>query len=100
MPTLGCLPEVRPISDLRTHLKEIEDTACETGEPIVLTRNGKSRLVVQGADAYNEQRLRERAVLKLREAEIEARYAAETFTHEEVVSRMNDILESAKAAHA
>lgn len=100
MPRTATLPDVRPISDLRTHLPEIEESARETGEPIVLTRNGASSLIVMDAAAYNEQKQHERAVRKLREAEIEAKYLNETYSHEQVWARVQDIIASAKTAHA
>lgn len=71
---MNALPQVRPVSELRTHLPEIEQLAQETGEPIILTKNGAAKLVVMDNDAFNEHLQHERAVRKLREAEIEARY--------------------------
>ena len=74
---MNALPHVRPVSELRTHLPEIEQLAQETGEPIILTKNGAAKLVVMDNDAFNEHLQHERAVRKLREAEIEARYTKE-----------------------
>ena len=92
------LPQVRPISDLRTRLNEIEAEAKETRRPIVLTRNGASSLVVMDSDAFNEGVRHERAVRKLREAEIEAKYKNETFAHSDVRKRVAAILEAAETA--
>lgn len=74
---MNALPKVRPVSELRTHLPEIEQLAQETGEPIILTKNGAAKLIVMDNDAFNEHLQHERAVRKLREAEIEARYTKE-----------------------
>ena len=74
---MNALPCVRPVSELRTHLPEIEAIAQETGEPIILTKNGAAKLVVMDNEAFNEHLQHERAVRKLREAEIEARYTKE-----------------------
>ena len=71
------LPTVRPVSELRTHLPEIETLAQETGEPIILTKNGTAKLIVMDNEAFNEHLQHERAVRKLREAEIEAQYTKE-----------------------
>jgi len=49
------IPEMRPISDLRTHLSEIEQIAKQTGEPVVLTRNGAASLVVLDSEEYNKR---------------------------------------------
>ena len=88
MPSTAPIFQTRPISDLRTHLSEIEEQARETGEPIVLTRNGKASLVVIDSEVYNQQRELERIRLKLREAEIEAKHNPKTYTLEEVKARM------------
>jgi len=83
------LPDIRPISDLRTKLGEIEATARESGEPIVLVRNGTPSLVVMDSDAFNRRLVEERHARKLREAEIEERYRSETVSLEESRSRID-----------
>ena len=65
------IPDIRPISDLRTHLADIEQAAKDSGEPIILTRNGSPSLVLIDSAAYDAQLQHQRAVLKLREAELE-----------------------------
>ena len=100
MPLPAMIPETRPISDLRTRLPEIERIAKETGEPIVLTRNGTHTLVIQDSQAYNERIQRERHIRKLREAEIEARYHAETCTIAQSRKRIAEIERLIEAAHA
>lgn len=100
MPTAMTIPETRPISDLRTHLAEIERIAKETGEPIVLTRNGTHTLVVQDSEAYNQRIQRERHIRKLREAEIEAKYRAEALTLEQSRARIAEIAQTLGASYA
>ena len=100
MPFATELPKVRPISDLRTHLQEIEEIAKETCEPILLTRNGASTLVLMDSDAFDEHLRHERAVRKLREAEIEAKYADKTYSHGEVKTRMQELLAEVRSANA
>lgn len=94
------IPETRSISDLRTHLPEIEATVKETGEPVVLVRNGAPALVVMDFQAYNESIQRERHIRKLREAEIEARYVAGACTAAESRERIASIAEALELAHA
>lgn len=72
------LPLIRPISDLRTDLNDVCLQAQDTQQPIFMTKNGKASLVVIDCAAYEAQRQHERYVQKLREAEIEAKYKAET----------------------
>lgn len=92
--------ETRPISDLRTHLNEIEEIAEQTWQPIVLTRNGKPKLVVMDSQAYNERIQHERIVLKLREAEIEEKYVKRTISLDSVKSRAQQIIDAAEKIHA
>lgn len=94
------LPSTYPISDLRTNLNTIEEEARETRQPIILTRNGTSSLIVMDCEAYNEQLRHERAVRKLREAEIEAQYRSESYSHDFVKERMAKIVETAEAFYA
>lgn len=93
---MNALPQIRPVSELRTNLPEIEQIAQETGEPIILTKNGAAKLVVMDNDAFNEHLQHERAVRKLREAEIEARYTKEKpLSLEAVKERVAAILSGA-----
>ena len=100
MPMHAMIPETRSISDLRTHLPEIEAVAKETGEPIVLVRNGAPTLVVMDCKAYNESIQRERHIRKLREAEIEARYVDAAISFEESKRRLAAMAKVLEAAHA
>ena len=100
MPLPAEIPSAYPISDLRTKLNDIETEAHESKQPIVLTRNGASSLVVMSSEAYNEQLRHERAVRKLREAEIEEKYRRETYSHEYVKDRIGKIIETAQMLYA
>lgn len=95
------LPCVRPVSELRTNLPEIEAMAQETGEPIILTKNGAAKLVVMDNEAFNEHLQHERAVRKLREAEIEARYTSEKpLSLDQVKERVASIITGASDGRA
>ena len=100
MPIASPIPETRPISDLRTHLPEIEALAKETAEPVVLTRNGKPALVVLDSEAYNERILRDRHVAKLREAEIGGKYRTEALSLGDSRGRLEEIAQYVNALHA
>lgn len=54
---------IRPISDLRNKTPEISRLCHKSGEPVFITRNGESDLVVMSAAAYE----RDQARLKLYE---------------------------------
>ena len=94
------IPDTRPVSDLRTHLPEIEEAVRATGEPIVLTRNGRPTLLVFDCNAYNEQVQRARQIRKLREAEIEERYRSDTYTLEQSKERMRLIQKRVETLNA
>lgn len=96
MDSFNTLPAIRPISDLRTHLGEIEETARETGEPVILTRNGSPSLVVMDSESFDEHVRHERAVRALREAEIEESFKRESLSHDEVRSRAQLIIDAAR----
>ncbi len=46
------MPDIRPISDLRSRFAEISRLAHEKNEPIFLTKNGYGDLVVLSVEAY------------------------------------------------
>lgn len=92
--TLRELPIIRPITDLRVNLNDVCAQATETGEPIVLTKNGVASYVLQDSSAYDENARRQRIYLALREAEIEERYRPETASCAEVEQSMREIFES------
>lgn len=100
MPLAQPIPETRPVSDLRTHLPEIEEAARTTREPIVLTRNGRPSLLVFDCEAYNEHVQRERQIQKLREAEIEQRYRSDVYTIEQSKDRLRTIQKMVEALNA
>jgi prevent-host-death family protein len=44
--------DIRPLTDFKHHTPEFVQQLKATGEPIVLTINGKAALVVQDAESY------------------------------------------------
>lgn len=93
---MNAVPAIRPISDLRTNLNDVCEQARETQQPIFMTKNGTASLVVMDSEAYERQRMHDIYVLKLREAEIEAKYHPETFSHEEVMASARQIVNQAR----
>lgn len=87
------LPQIRPISDLRTDLNGICDLAESSAEPIFLTKNGHPKLVVLSSGAYEEMQQRARYVQKLREAEIEAHYQKDPVSSAEVEADLQRIFD-------
>ena len=93
MPLAAQMPQILPISDLRTNLNAVCDIAEETGQPIYMTKNGKAKLVVFDSAAFEELMQNQRYAQKLREAEIEARYIDKTYSSSEVDADMQRIFE-------
>ena len=96
----AALPQIRPISDLRTRLNDIEAIARETREPIIITKNGAASLVDIDSEAYDEHLHHERAVRKLREAEIEEKYRPAAIPFDEVKARVEQLIDAAEQLHA
>ena len=55
---------IQPISYLKSHASELVDQLAEDGEPLIVTRNGKAKLVVQDIASY-ERGQETLALLKL-----------------------------------
>ena len=49
------MPEIRPISDLRTSANDTSDFCRQTGEPVFITRNGKGDMAVLSLEEYERQ---------------------------------------------
>ena len=64
------IPNIRPITDLRTQINDILAQTSETNEPIILTKNGVAACVIMSAEALGERDFHARIVPKLREGEI------------------------------
>jgi prevent-host-death family protein len=43
---------IQPISYLKSHAATLVDELAETGEPLIVTQNGKAKLVVQDIASY------------------------------------------------
>jgi prevent-host-death family protein len=45
---------VRPITDLKTRTKEVIDQVVHSGEPVLITQNGRARVVVIDAKRHDD----------------------------------------------
>ena len=81
----NAMRNIRPISDLRTKLHEIEKTV-KAGEAVVLTKNGRGSMVVMDIDAYYD--LLDEIERKLDEADREAAATTVRYTLDEVHDRV------------
>lgn len=66
---------IRPVSDLRNHFPEIEETVIASDAPVFLTKNGYGTMVLMSIEQY--EKLTNNIEKKLDEAErSEVRYPA------------------------
>ena len=47
---------VEPVTQFKTHSAQLIRTAKETGQPIVITQNGRATAILQDVDTYQAQR--------------------------------------------
>ena len=80
------MPHIRPISDLRNSFADISKMVHESSEPIFLTKNGYSDMVVMSIEAYEKKLFESEIYFKLKEAELEANSRDKRYSHEEVFS--------------
>lgn len=89
------MSQIRPVSDLRNNFADISHTVHETGEPVILTRNGYGDMVVLSYDEYQKIQYEMGVMRELRAAELESETTGERYAHEDV---MRDLRARVKAA--
>ena len=82
------MPVIKPISDLRNKAKEISDLCHRENEPVFITRNGESDLVVLSQAHYDRLQAQLELYRKLGEAEVEAGRGARGIGHKEMMRRL------------
>ncbi|MDR2610331.1 MAG: type II toxin-antitoxin system prevent-host-death family antitoxin [Clostridiales Family XIII bacterium] len=80
---------IRPISDLRTKLHDIEETV-QKGESVFLTKNGYGSMVVMSIDKYAN--IVNQIELKLDEADRVAKETDTRYSMEEVYAKARKAL--------
>lgn len=90
------MPNIRPVSDLRNHFAEITKEVQLSGEPVFLTKNGVGSIVVMSMESYEQNRYDSMVYDKLREAELQAASTSERRSHEEVMAKAREHLNSAE----
>ena len=87
---------IRPVSDLRNHFADISRMVHEEGVPVFLTKNGRGDMVVMSMEDYQAKSFKREIDLKLIEAEIEHQSNPMTYTHEEVMAHLRNIVRDAE----
>lgn len=62
---------IRPIKDLKNNLYEISDFCRGTREPVFITKNGISDMVIMSIEVYERQQAQIELYAKLAQAEAE-----------------------------
>jgi prevent-host-death family protein len=87
------VPHIRPVSDLRNSFSDISRLVHESAEPVFLTKNGRSDMVVMSIEAYEDNAFQTELYQKLREAEIQAESTAKRYSHDEVMAKLQSIID-------
>ena len=82
------MPTIMPIRDLR-NTSEISELAHKKQEPIFITKNGYSDLVVMSAELYEKIAQINRIDQAIYEAEKEVEDGAETISVDSAIERLN-----------
>ena len=77
---------IRPVSDLRNHFPEIEETVIASNAPVFLTKNGYGTMVLMSIDQY--EKLANNLEKKLDEADAAAEHSAVRYSASEVFGRV------------
>ena len=84
------MSQIRPVSDLRNNFADISRTVHETGEHVILTKNGYGSMVVLSLEAYS--RLVDPVEYALDEADAAAENDSKRMTHDEVFGDIREKL--------
>ena len=82
------MPIIRPISDLRNRATEISDICHNEDQPIFITKNGKSDMVVMSQAHFDRLQSLFELYQKLGEAELLDASENEGISHEKVMSNL------------
>jgi prevent-host-death family protein len=82
------MPIIRPISDLRNNFNLISEVAHTEGEPIFITKNGQSDLVVMSHALYEKQQALIELYQKLAVAEKQSNSKSSKASHTELMIKL------------
>jgi PHD/YefM family antitoxin component YafN of YafNO toxin-antitoxin module len=81
------MPKIKPITELKK-TSEISEYCHSVDEPVIITKNGYSDMVIMSAETFEREMLRQEIYLKLAESEAEYLSGASTMPHEEFIKAM------------
>ena len=86
---------LKPSTTLRNDYQQISTLAKASGEPIIITNKGEADLVIQSVEAYEERAKMLDHRASILEAEFSRLAGAETFTVNEIRSRLKEKYDNA-----
>ena len=81
--------QIRPISYLKAHAAEIVRKMAEQREPLVITQNGKAKVVIQDIESY-EQAQHTMALLKILALGMNQIEEGKVLPAEDVIKRLHE----------
>jgi len=94
---MPAVPKIHPVSDLRNKFSDISKIVHRSKEPVFLTKNGRSEMVVMSIDAYEQNLFETEIYLMLKEAEYQAESKKKRYSHKEVITELQKIIENTDA---
>ena len=85
----------RPITDLKTHAKDVVEEAVRSGEPILITQNGRARVVVMDARRHDDMQATLSMLKLLAQSQESLARGAKTHSSEDVRQRAHAALRRA-----
>lgn len=82
------MPIIRPVSDLRNNFNFISEICHKDGEPVFITKNGKSDLVVMSHALYEKQQALIELYQKLAVAEQQSLSNVPKITHSDLMNKL------------
>jgi PHD/YefM family antitoxin component YafN of YafNO toxin-antitoxin module len=80
------IPVIRPITDLKK-TAEIAALCHESGQPVFITKNGCSDLVIMSMETYAQRMFAADVAEKLDVAEEQLQAGAQGLSHEQIIAR-------------
>ncbi len=81
--------QIRPISYLKAHAAEIVRNLAKQQEPLIITQNGKAKVVIQDIESY-EQTQQTIALLKILSLGIHQIEEGKVLPAEDVIKRLRE----------
>jgi len=79
------MENIRPISDLRNNYSDLSKAVKESGEPVILTKNGYADMVLMSIEQFEEREYKNNIHKKILEIEAQYQKTRKTYNIDEVL---------------